>query len=147
MEPELTPNDFRVRTVAIEENLPEGLQIDEADVVVVGGYGLKSSGGLESLLELVRLLNGALGGTRPAHDEGWIPESGLVGVSGKIVSPKVLFSFGASGANHYTAGFTKAGLVVAVNNDPQAKIFEVCDLGLVGDVKDIVPALIEQLQR
>jgi len=143
----LNDSDFRVRTVEMMEELPEGMQIDQADIVVSGGYGMKGSGGLESLKELAGILGGALGGTRPVLDEGWIRESGMIGVSGKIISPKLLFSIGASGANHYSAGFVKAGKVVAVNNDPKAPIFDVCDIGIVGDVKEIIPVLIEKLKE
>jgi electron transfer flavoprotein alpha subunit len=143
----LNDSDFRVRTVEMVEELPEGMQIDQADIVVSGGYGMKASGGLESLKELAGILGGALGGTRPVLDEGWIRESGMIGVSGKIISPKLLFSIGASGANHYSAGFVKAGKVVAVNNDPKASIFDVCDIGIVGDVNEIIPVLIEKLKE
>jgi len=143
----LNDSDFRVRTVEMVEQLPEGIQIDEADIVVSGGYGMKSAGGLEPLKELAETLGAALGGTRPVLDEGWIRESSMIGVSGKIISPKLLFSIGASGANHYSAGFTKAGKVVAVNNDPKAAIFDLCDIGIVGDVNEIIPVLIEKLKE
>jgi len=146
MKAALTPDDFRVRTVEMVEDLPEGIQIDDADIVISGGYGMKVLGGLDALKELADMLGGALGGTRPALDEGWIRESALIGVSGKIIRPKLLFSIGASGANHYTAGFVKAGKVVAVNNDPKAPIFDVCDIGIVGDVTEILPAMIDKLK-
>jgi electron transfer flavoprotein alpha subunit len=142
----LTDLDFRVRTVQMVEDLPEGVQIDDADIVVSGGYGMKSSGGMEPLKELAQILGAALGGTRPALDEGWIRESSLIGVSGKVISPKLLFAIGASGANHFTAGFVKAGKVVAVNNDPNAPIFQVCDIGIVGDVNEVVPVMVKELK-
>lgn len=142
----LSDLDFRVRTVQMVEDLPEGVQIDDADIVVSGGYGMKSSGGMEPLKELAQILGAALGGTRPALDEGWIRESSLIGVSGKVISPKLLFAIGASGANHFTAGFVKAGKVVAVNNDPNAPIFHVCDIGIVGDVNEVLPVMIKKLK-
>ena len=146
MKVELTDDDFRVRTIEMVEDLPEGLQIDEAEIVVSGGYGMKSIGGLNPLKELADALGGALGGTRPALDEGWIRESSLIGVSGKIISPKLLLTVGASGANHYTAGFTKAGKVVAVNSDPNAPIFNVCDIGIIGDVAEVLPIMLDKLK-
>lgn len=146
MKVRLTDDDFRVRTTKMVEVLPEGLQIDEAEVVVSGGYGMKALGGLEALKELADVLGGALGGTRPALDEGWIRESSLIGVSGKIISPKLLLSIGASGANHYTAGFVKAEKVVAVNNDPNAAIFDVCDIGIIGDVTEVLPIMLNKLK-
>lgn len=147
MDVDLGNGDFRVRTVEMVEELPEGIQIDEADTVVSGGYGMKASGGMEPLKELAEIMGAALGGTRPVLDEGWIRESSMIGVSGKIISPKLLLSIGASGANHYAAGFQRAGKVVAVNNDPKAPIFDVCDIGIVGDVNDILPILMDKLNE
>ncbi len=142
----LSKSDFRVRTVEMLEDLPEGIQIDEADIVISGGYGMKTLGGLEPLNELAEILGAALGGTRATLDERWIRESSLIGVSGKVISPKLLFTIGASGANHFTAGFVKAGKVVAVNNDPNAPIFDVCDIGIVGDVTEVLPVMIAKLK-
>jgi electron transfer flavoprotein alpha subunit len=140
-------SDFRARTVEMVEEIPQGIQIEEADVVVSGGYGMKSSEGLKSVEELAKILGAAVGGTRRALDEGWIRENSLVGVSGRIISPKLLITLGASGANHYTAGFVKAGKVLAVNNDPKAPIFDVCDIGIVGDLHEVLPVLVDKLKN
>lgn len=142
----LNGDDFRTKTIEMCEEQPEGLQIDEADVVISGGYGMKSLGGFDTIKELAATLGAAFGGTRPALDEGWIRESSLIGVSGKIISPKLLITIGASGANHYSAGFTKAGKVLAINNDPNAPIFDACDIGIVGDCAEVLPVLIEKLK-
>ena len=139
--------DFRVRTLEMVQNLPEGIQLEESDIVVSGGYGMKALGGIKPLTELARILGAALGGTRPTLDEGWIPENNMIGVNGKIISPKLIFTVGASGANHYAAGFAKAGTVVAINSDPEAPIFDQCDIGIVGDVCEVLPALIDRLQE
>ncbi len=92
---------------------------------------MKSAGGFELLKELADLLGAAVGGTRRAVEEGWVPDSNMIGVSGKIISPKLLISFGASGANHWTAGFVGANKVLAVDSDAEAPVFNVCDIGIV----------------
>jgi len=147
MDVALDERDFRVRTIEMTEELPEGLQLEDADIVVSGGYGMKCLGGLEPLEELARVLGGALGGTRPTLDEGWISENDMIGVNGKVISPKLIISIGASGANHYAAGFEKAGKVIAINNDPDAAIFDACDIGIVGDVCEILPLMTEKLKE
>ena len=143
----LDDRDFRAQTLELVEALPEGKQIDDADVVVSGGYGMKVLGGLKPLAELTELLGAVLGGTRPTLDEGWIPESNMIGVNGKVISPKLMVSIGTSGANHYAAGFSKAGKVLAVNNDPGAPIFDLCDIGIVGDVCEVIPEMVDQLKE
>jgi electron transfer flavoprotein alpha subunit len=104
-------------------------------------------GGFEAIRELAGILGAAVGGTRPAVDEGWIPEELMIGQSGKTVSPKLLVSIGASGAMHYTTGFLRSGVVLAVDQNPEAPIFEVADVGIVGDIRDILPCLIEELRQ
>ncbi|ADK80239.1 electron transfer flavoprotein subunit alpha/FixB family protein [Sediminispirochaeta smaragdinae] len=146
MEVKLNERDFRVKCIEMVETIPEGPQIDTSDVVVVGGYGMKCQGSLLPLEELTDLLHGALGGTRPALDEGWIPECSMIGVNGKAIGPKLLITIGTSGANHYTAGFVKAGTVMAINSDPDAPIFDVCDIGIVGDALEVVPAMVKALK-
>ncbi len=143
----LNENDFRLKTVEMVDEPPDGLQVDQAETVVAGGYGMKAAGGMQPLKELADLLGAAVGGTRPTLEEGWIRESNMIGVSGKIISPKLLFTIATSGASHYSAGFNKAGTVVAVNNDPGASVFEQCDIGLVGDVTQILPVMIEMFSR
>ncbi len=147
MDVNLDENDFRARTLEMVEELPEGIQIDDSDIVVSGGYGMKAFGGMKPLAQLAKILGAGLGGTRPTLDEGWIPENNMIGVNGKIISPKLMITIGASGANHYAAGFAKAGMVVAINNDPDAPIFDVCDIGIVGDICEILPELIDRLQE
>ncbi len=147
MDVNLDDRDFRARTVEMVEDLPEGTQLEDSDIVVSGGYGMKTVGGMKPLEELSQTLGAALGGTRPTLDEGWISEDNMIGVNGKVISPKLFITIGASGANHYAAGFTKAGRVVAINNDPTAPIFDLCDIGIVGDVCDVLPALIDKLRE
>jgi len=90
---------------------------------------------------------GAVGGTRPALDKGWITESRLIGQSGKTVSPDLFISLGASGAAQFTTGFEKAKVILAVEQNPQAPIFEMADIGIVGDLRNVLPLLIQELKK
>ena len=144
---ELREADFRVKTIEIFEEQPEGIPIDKADIVVAGGYGMKSAGGFELLKELADLLGAAVGGTRRAVEEGWVPDSNMIGVSGKIISPKLLISFGASGANHWTAGFVGANKVLAVDSDAEAPVFNVCDIGIVDNLNEVIPVMIRKIKE
>lgn len=138
--------ESRVETLEMVEEESPGVALEEAEVVVAGGWGLVSAGGLESLEELAKILGGTVAGTRPALDSGWITEPRMVGQSGKTVSPKLFISVGASGAPQFTTGFVKAKVVLAIDRNPDAPIFDVADIGLVGDLNDILPCLISELK-
>lgn len=101
----------------------------------------------EQLERLARLLGGQVGATRQAVDLGWAPHSAQIGLSGKTVSPKLYLSFGVSGAVQHIAGMGTSKRVIAVNRDPEAPIFGVADLGIVGDVGEVLPALNDALER
>jgi len=137
------------RTEALEIALEESSEadIEEAEVVVAGGWGLFSAGGFELVEELAKALNGTVAGTRPALDSGWISEQRMVGQSGKTVKPKLFISVGASGATQFTAGFQKAKVVLAIDQNPNAPIFNVADVGIVGDLREIIPCLIAELKE
>ncbi len=146
LKPELSEDDFRARSIEyVREQQGEG-SLEDADIIVSGGFGLYSAGGFGLVRELAEAVGGEVAGTRPAFDEGWIPESAMIGQSGKTVRPKLLISLGASGAVHYTTGFQKSRVIVAIDKNPKAPIFSIADLGIVGDLKRIVPALIEELK-
>lgn len=144
---ELSEADFRAKTIEMFEEEPEGISIDKADIVVSGGYGMKSAGGFQSIKEIAELLGAAVGGTRRAVEEGWIKEDRMIGVSGKIINPKLLISFGASGANHWTVGFAGANKVLAIDSDPNAAVFDVCDIGIVDDLNEVIPAMIKKIKE
>lgn len=139
--------DFKARTIEMVEEKPAGKPLEEADIVVAGGWGLQSTGGFKLVEELANTLGGAVGGTRPAVDKGWIPEERMLGSSGKTISPKLFISIGASGAMHFSTGFLKSKVILAIDKNPKAPIFEVCDLGIVGDLGKIVPHLIRELKQ
>lgn len=139
--------DPRVRTVEVNEEKPSGVPLEKATVIVAGGWGLHSVGGFEPVKELAGILGAAVGGTRPAVDKEWIPQDSMIGQSGKTVRPELFISIGASGAMHYTTGFSRSKVVMAVDRNPKAPIFEMADVGIVGDLADILPCLIEEFRQ
>ena len=116
-----------------------------AEVVVAGGFGVGSKDNWQLVEELASVLGGAVGATRPPVDEGWAAADLMIGASGKIVSPRLYVAVGISGMMHHTVGVRGAKVVVAINNDQRAPIFGMADYGLVGDLNQIVPALISRL--
>jgi hypothetical protein len=119
--------------------------INKAEVVVAGGFGIGSKQGWTLVEELARALNASVGATRPPVDEGWARSDQMIGASGKIIAPKLYVAAGISGMMHHAVGIHGAGVIVAINSDPKAPIFGLADYGIVGDVQQVLPALIHQL--
>lgn len=118
-----------------------------AETVVAGGFGVGSKKNWALIEDLAHALQGAVGATRPPVDEGWASLDQMIGASGKIVAPNLYVAVGISGMMHHTVGVHGAKTIVAINNDPKAPIFATADYGLVGDIKEIVPALISRLTK
>jgi electron transfer flavoprotein alpha subunit len=137
--------DFSTAAVLSGHELEEqvGPSIEDADVIVAGGRGLGGPEGFAQLEELASALGGAVASTRAVVDAGWYPYATQVGQTGKSVSPKLYIACGISGAIQHKVGMQSAATIVAVNKDPNAPIFEFCDMGVVGDLNQIVPKLTE----
>jgi len=136
-----------VEHLAYEPTAGGRVPIEEAQVVVAAGRGIGSADDFTLVEELADALNGAVGATRAVVDSQWRPVEEQVGKSGKTVSPRLYFAIGISGAIHHVMGMDTAGTVVAINSDPSALIFQYADLGLVGDARQVIPALTKRLRR
>jgi electron transfer flavoprotein alpha subunit len=130
---------------AHEEN--EGPSIEDAEIIVAGGRGLGGPENFTLVEELAKALGGAVGATRAVVDAGWYPYSTQVGQTGKTVSPKLYIACGISGAIQHKVGMQSSGVIVAINKDPNAPIFEFSDLGVVGDIHQVVPKLTELIKQ
>jgi len=130
------------KTLVDQKDCPLG----EALVVVSGGKGMGGKEGFQMLLEIARLLGGAVGATRPPCDLGWAPPSCQVGITGKVVAPDLYIAVSISGSTQHLSGMGDSRKIVAINKDPEANIFNVSDFGLVGDWKQILPPFMARLK-
>ena len=137
----------RTRLLSFAEDLTERVKIEDTDIIVAGGRGLGKAENFQLLKELATAMGAALGSSRAVVDEGWIPYPHQVGQTGKTVSPKLYIACGISGAVQHLAGMQTSEVIVAINNDPNAPIFEIANYGIVGDLFQIVPMLIDKLKN
>ena len=138
----------RAQAVAVLASTPEdtgGVSLADASTVVVGGRGV--NGDFTMVKELADALEGAVGATRVACDEGWAPRGEQIGQTGLSVSPNLYVGLGVSGAVHHTVGMQSSAHIVAVCNDPDAPIFELADFGVVGDVAEVVPQALDEIRK
>ena len=139
-------NDISIRNKYFIKGDPREIDLEEAQLIVAAGRGVGTEG-FALINELADMLGASVGATRPLVDEGIAPHSRQIGLTGKSVAPKVLIACGISGAREFTGGIEKAKLTIAVNTDSKARIFKSADLNVLGDVKEVVPAVIEKLKK
>ncbi len=137
----------RTEILGTRNSVDEAMGLEDADKIVAGGRGLRKSDNFELVRELADLLSAAVGASRETVDRGWISYPHQVGLTGKTVSPKLYMAIGISGAIQHLAGMKTSENIVAINNDPEAQIFQVADFGIVGDLFEIVPAIIEEIRK
>ncbi len=144
--PEAIRDSLQTRTVQVIAAKPEDLDLEEADIIVSGGRGVGKGESFDIIHALAKAMGGSVGGTRPIIDWGTLPYERQIGQTGKYVAPRLIINCGISGANEYTAGMEKSQLVVAIDRNPQVRMFRFADLGVVGDLHDILPLLIARIE-
>lgn len=131
----------------IHEMGAENVDLEGAEIIVSGGRGVGGPEGFAPLKELADLVGGVLGASRAAVDSGWIAHAHQVGQTGKTVGPKVYIACGISGAIQHVAGMSGSGTIIAINKDPEAPIFNIADYSVVGDLKLVIPVLIQEIKK
>jgi len=145
---EVSPVQVRTRVVEKVNEIVEGMKsVEEADIIVCSGRGIKDPANLELPKQLASLLDAAIGGSRPIVDMGWLPPTQQVGQSGRTVCPKLYFALGISGQIQHLAGMSSSDIIVAINKDPEAPIFKSADYGIVGDAMEVLPAINDAIKQ
>ena len=137
----------KAKIVEAAKEITEAINLEGADVIVAGGRGMGDADGFNLVVQLAEVLGAQIGASRPVIEEGWISRAHQIGQSGKIVAPKLYIACGISGAMQHISGAMGSKYIVAINKDADASIFSVADLGIVGDAKQILPLLIEEVKK
>ncbi len=145
--PFVRPKTRQIHSEGIIKGDPRTIDLSDADVIVVAGKGTLGGQGFQLTAQLADLVGGSLACTRPLVDRGMLSYQRQIGQTGKTVSPKLLITCGVSGAFEFTVGIKRSGLLIAIDTDPKARIFQIADLGVVGDVREVLPVLISQLKN
>jgi len=140
-------DDSGPKVLEVQREESQALPLEAAEVVIAGGWGLGGPDGWKLVEELAGMLGGAVGATRPPVDEGWARDEQMIGQSGKTVRPRLYIGVGISGMSHHVVGMEGSELVVAINSDPNAPLFEMADICVVGDFREIIPPLLEEIRH
>lgn len=143
----LDPASFRTKLVRKIQEEEQGPRLEEAAVIISGGRGIGGAEGFKQLYETASILHAAVGGSRPACDNGWIAPNRQIGITGRIVSPDLYIAVGISGSIQHMSGCGQAKRIVAINKDPEAPIFKYADFGVVGDWKKVFPSFSAKLKE
>ena len=144
---EINDKDFRVKLTGRQEDADSGTSLTSASIVIGGGRGVGSGEGFTVLEKLAECIDGAVGGSRVATNNGWIPHSKQVGLTGNRIAPKLYIACGISGAVQHLVGCKGAKKIMVINNDPQAPFFTKADYGVIGDLHEILPAITQELKK
>ncbi|WP_349407445.1 electron transfer flavoprotein subunit alpha/FixB family protein [Pseudalkalibacillus sp. SCS-8] len=144
---DVNEEDIRTKVLEIVRTTTKKVRIDEADIIVAGGKGLGSAQGFQLIHQLAATIGGAVGASRDVVEAGWIDHHHQVGQTGVTVTPKIYIAVGISGAIQHLVGMKNSGMIIAINKDPDAAIFEACHYGIVGDAFEILPLLIEEFSK
>lgn len=139
--------DIRTKVLEVVKTAKEIVSLTDADIIVSGGMGLGNAEGFELLKKLAKKLGGTIASSRAAVDAGWIDHAYQVGQTGTTVKPKIYFACGISGAIQHVAGMQRSELIVAINTNENAPIFDIADIGIVGDLYKVIPAVMEELDK
>ncbi|WP_318504998.1 electron transfer flavoprotein subunit alpha/FixB family protein [Bacillus sp. T3] len=143
----LSESEMRTKVIEIVKNVTRKVNLAEADIIVAGGKGLGDQKNFELIHELAEAIGASVGGSRDVVEAGWLPHEQQVGQTGETVTPKIYFAIGISGAIQHVVGMKNSELIIAINKDPNAPIFDVATYGIVGDAIEIIPKLIAQFKK
>jgi len=144
---ELDPSKIRTKVLQTVKEELAGIKLEDAQTIICGGRGIGGPEGFKQLEELAKVLKGAVGASRPPCDNGWVPDTTQIGLTGKIVAPELYIAVGVSGSSKHLAGCSGSKNVVAINKDAEANIFKEARFGVVGDWKQILPAFAEKVKE
>ncbi|MDO4438479.1 MAG: electron transfer flavoprotein subunit alpha [Eubacteriales bacterium] len=147
LHPTFAEGDIRTKVLEVVKSAKEMVSLTDAEVIVSGGMGLGKAEGFELLKKLADKFGGTIASSRAAVDAGWIDHAYQVGQTGTTVKPKIYFACGISGAIQHAAGMQNSGLIVAINTNENAPIFDIADIGIVGDLYKVIPAIIEEMDK
>lgn len=144
---DLDPTKIRTKVIETVKEEVAGVKLEDAEAIVTGGRGIGGPEGFQQLEELAKILKGAVGASRPPCDNGWVPDTIQVGLTGKIVTPELYIAIGISGASQHLSGCSGAKNIIAINKDAEANIFKEARFGVVGDWKQVLPGFTEKIKE
>jgi electron transfer flavoprotein alpha subunit len=145
--PEIDDGTLAAKVIKVIKAAPENLSIEDAEIIVAGGRGAGKGDDFNIIHDLAKEIGASVGGSRPVIDLHLLPFERQIGQTGKTIAPDLIINCGISGANEYSAGMEKSKNVISINKDPRARIFRFSDLGVVGDLKEIIPILIKRIRE